>query len=49
MEKVSDVIDYKILKMEKEASKDMAESNRSEFSPQEIQQMTPPSSDFSLV
>ena len=50
MEKVSDVIDYKILKMEKEASKDMAESNRSEFSRQEIQQMTPPSSsDFSLV
>lgn len=50
MEKVSDVIDYKILKMEKEASKDMAESNRSEFSRQEIQQMSPPSSsDFSLV
>lgn len=50
MEKVSDVIDYKILKMEKEASKDMAESNRNEFSRQEIQQMTPPSSsDFSLV
>ena len=50
MEKVSDVIDYKILKMEKEASKDMAESNRSEFSRQEIQQMAPPSSsDFSLV
>lgn len=50
MEKVSDVIDYKILKMEKEASKDMAESNRSEFSRQEIQQMTPTSSsDFSLV
>lgn len=50
MEKISDVIDYKILKMEKEASKDMAESNRSEFSRQEIQQMTPPSSsDFSLV
>ena len=50
MEKVSDVIDYKILKMEKEASKDMVESNRSEFSRQEIQQMTPPSSsDFSLV
>ena len=50
MEKVSDVIDYKILKMEKEASKDMAESNRSEFSRQEIQQMTPSSSsDFSLV
>lgn len=50
MEKVSDVIDYKILKMEKEASKDMAESNRSEFSRQEIQQMIPPSSsDFSLV
>ena len=50
MEKVSDVIDYKILKMEKEASKDMAESNRSEFSRQEIQQMTTPSSsDFSLV
>ena len=50
MEKVSDIIDYKILKMEKEASKDMTESNRSEFSRQEIQQMTPPSSsDFSLV
>lgn len=50
MEKISDVIDYKILKMEKEASKDMAESNRNEFSRQEIQQMTPPSSnDFSLV
>lgn len=50
MEKVSDVIDYKILKMEKEASKDMAESNRNEFSRQEIQQMAPPSSsDFSLV
>lgn len=50
MEKVSDVIDYKILKMEKEASKDMAESNRNEFSRQEIQQMTPPSSsEFSLV
>lgn len=50
MEKISDVIDYKILKMEKEASKGMAESNRSEFSRQEIQQMTPPSSsDFSLV
>lgn len=50
MEKISDVIDYKILKMEKEASKDMAESNRNEFSRQEIQQLTPPSSsDFSLV
>lgn len=50
MEKISDVIDYKILKMEKEASKDMSESNRNEFSRQEIQQMTPPSSsDFSLV
>ena len=50
MEKISDVIDYKILKMEKEGAKDLAESNRSEFSRQEIQQMTPPSSsDFSLV
>ena len=47
MEKVSDVIEYKVLKTEKEAQKELAEDNRRDFSGNEIRTLVP-GSDFSF-
>lgn len=46
MEKTSDVIEYKILKAEKEARKELAEENKSNYSGSELKQIT--GSDFAF-